>query len=111
MFRFPYKIGYDLAGTVVAVGSSVSHFQPGDEVYSRAPGAYRGSVAEYALSTQPTTALKPPALSFAEAASIPLAAQTALQALDKADKALDGGLKEKTVFVPAGLSGTGSFAV
>ena len=50
-------------------------------------------------------------MSFTEAASIPLAAQTALQALDKADKALPGGLKGKTVFVPAGLSGTGSFAV
>jgi NADPH:quinone reductase-like Zn-dependent oxidoreductase len=50
-------------------------------------------------------------LSFAEAASIPLAAQTALQSLERGDQQVPGGLRGKTVFIPAGLSGTGSFAV
>jgi NADPH:quinone reductase-like Zn-dependent oxidoreductase len=57
--RFPYKIGYDLAGVVVAVGSAVKNFKPGDSVYSRTKEIYRGSVAEYALSTEGTTAMKP----------------------------------------------------
>jgi len=108
---FPYKIGYDVAGTVAAVGTSVTLFKPGDEVYSRIPSEYRGAVAEYALSTESATALKPESLDFVSAAAIPLAALTALQSMQHADKALPGGLKGKTVFIPAGMSGTGSFAV
>lgn len=109
--RFPYKIGYDLSGVVVAVGASVSKFKPGDEVYSRVVQKNRGTIAQYAISTESTTAKKPRSLSFNEAASIPLAAQTALQALQIGQEGLDGGLLGKTVFVPGGLSGTGSFAV
>lgn len=55
--------------------------------------------------------MKPKSLSFSEAASIPLAAQTALQSLQRADHRISGGLNGKTVFIPGGLSGTGSFAV
>lgn len=109
--RFPYKFGYDLAGVVAAVGTSVSNFKPGDEVYSRIPSHCRGSLAEYALSTASTTALKPKTLSFSEAAAFPLAAQTALQSLQRGEEELKGGLKGKTVFIPGGLSGTGSFGV
>ncbi|KAG0651068.1 NOGO-interacting [Hyphodiscus hymeniophilus] len=108
---FPYKLGYDLAGTVVAVGTSVTNFSPGDEVYSRVPGHLRGSIAQYALSTSSTTALKPKTLSFGEAASMPLAAQTALQSLYRGEAETEGGLRGKTVFIPGALSGTGSFGV
>ncbi|KAI2467496.1 GroES-like protein [Annulohypoxylon bovei var. microspora] len=108
---FPYKIGFDVAGTVVAIGSTVSKLKIGDEVYSRIPNRYRGSVAEYVLSTEEATALKPESLSFEDAASIPLAGLTALQCMELADKQLPGGLEGKTVFIPAGLGGTGSFAV
>ncbi len=109
--RFPYQIGYDVAGTIAAVGSAVSHLKVGDEVYARVPEAYRGTVAQYALSTESATALKPASLDFDQAAATPLAALTALQSLEYADKTLPGGLKGKTVFVPAGLSGVGSFAL
>jgi NADPH:quinone reductase-like Zn-dependent oxidoreductase len=109
--RFPSKLGYDLAGEVVAVGEEVSKFKEGDEVYSRVGTAHKGTLAEYCLSTVSTTALKPPSLSFAEAAAIPLAAQTTLQALDFGEEHVKGGLNGKVVYVPAGLSGTGSFAV
>ena len=109
--RFPHKIGFDLAGVVAAVGTSISNFKPGDEVYSRIPDDCKGSLAEYCLSTAAATALKPKTLSFSEAASIPLAGQTALQALRRGEKELKDGLKGKTVFIPAGLSGTGGFAV
>ncbi|KAG4433336.1 hypothetical protein IFR05_011185 [Cadophora sp. M221] len=108
---FPYKMGHDLAGEVIAIGSSVSNFKLGDQVYSRVPEAYRGTIAPYALATASTTALKPKSLSYTEAASIPLAAQTAYQALQMGEERVPGGLRGKTVLVPAGLSGTGSFAV
>ncbi|KAI9162867.1 NADPH-dependent alkenal/one oxidoreductase, chloroplastic [Paramyrothecium foliicola] len=109
--QFPYKIGLDVAGTVVAVGTAVTTLKVGDEVYSRVPNHHRGTVAEYALSTEGATALKPPSLGFQEAASIPLAGLTALQCMEYADKQLSGGLQGKTVLIPAGLGGTGSFAV
>jgi NADPH:quinone reductase-like Zn-dependent oxidoreductase len=89
----------------------VSKFKPGDEVYSRVPLSCRGSLAEYCLSIASATALKPKTLSFSEAASIPLAAQTALQSLQRGEEEVKGGLKGKTVFIPGGLSGTGSFGV
>lgn len=110
--QFPLRIGYDLAGTVVGIGSAVKSFKPGDGVYSRVGEQHRGTIAEYALSDESLLSLKPASLSFTEAAAIPLAGVTALQALDLAQKlSTDGTLKGKTVFVPAGLSGTGSFAV
>jgi NADPH:quinone reductase-like Zn-dependent oxidoreductase len=109
--RFPSKLGYDLAGEVVEIGSEVSTFKKGDAVYSRVGTPYKGTLAEYCLSTASTTALKPASLTFAEAAAIPLAAQTALQALDIGEERIAGGLKGKVVYIPAGLSGTGSFAV
>lgn len=56
-------------------------------------------------------ALKPSCLSYSEAASVPLAALTAYQSVLRADSQLPGGLKGKTILVPAGMSGTGSIAV
>ncbi|TVY36950.1 2-methylene-furan-3-one reductase [Lachnellula occidentalis] len=104
---FPYKLGVDLAGVVVAIGSSVSTFKIGDEVY--ADSTIRGTIAEYALCTASVTALKPTTLSFSAAAAIPLAAQSALQSLQRGDDKI--GLRGKTVFVGGALSATGSFGV
>lgn len=115
--RFPYKIGYDLSGTVVAIGSAVAQtnpdLAPGIEVYTRLPEACRGSVSEYAISTASTTGKKPLSISHAEAASIPLVSLTTLQVFDLAalhfkDK---DGLAGKTILIPGGLSGTGSIAI
>jgi NADPH:quinone reductase-like Zn-dependent oxidoreductase len=111
MSRFPYKLGYDAAGIIAAVGTSVTNLKVGDEVYTRIPSDCKGSVAEYVLSREYATAKKPASLNFTQASAIPLAGLTALQAMQKADSQLPGGLKGKTVFIPAGLSGTGSFAV
>lgn len=86
-------------------------FSPGDEVYSRVPGSHRGTLAEYALTPVSFVAFKPKSITHVEAASMPLAAQTSYQSLILADSKLPGGLKGKTVFIPGGLSGTGSFAV
>ncbi|CAK46201.1 NADP-dependent oxidoreductase [Aspergillus niger CBS 101883] len=103
---FPYKIGYDCAGTVVNIGSQVTRFQAGDEVFVRLPECHRGSWSELARSTEDFVALKPKNLSMEDAASIPLAAMTSLQAL----RGYEGDLAGKTVFIPAGLGGTGIFA-
>ncbi|KAJ6102517.1 hypothetical protein N7486_004944 [Penicillium sp. IBT 16267x] len=102
---FPFKIGYDASGVVTEIGQGVSRFKVGDAVYVRLPEINRGSCSEYVICNEEQVALKPPSLSFEEAASIPLAAMTALQALRK-----HGDLAGKTTFVPAGLSGTGLFA-
>ncbi|CAI7592493.1 unnamed protein product [Penicillium pancosmium] len=103
---FPYKIGYDCAGTVLETGSEVTRFKTGDEVFVRLPECHRGSWSEIARSTEEFVALKPVGLSMVDAASIPLAAMTALQSL----RGFEGDLEGKTVFIPAGLGGTGLFA-
>lgn len=80
-------------------------------MFSRVPEHCHGTVSEYALSTVSATCPIPRTLSHIQAASIPLASLTSLQALDRADAALDGGLKGKTVFIPGGLAGTSSMAI
>ena len=79
-----------MAGQVEAVGRSVTQFKPGDEVFGaciRDPQASsvgvwvcQGAFAEYACAPESTLALKPPNLTFEQAASAPVAAFTALQA-------------------------------
>ena len=69
--------GIDVAGTVVAVGSAVTRFAVGDEVF----GMSRGSFAEYAAAREDKLARKPANLSFEQAAVVPISAGTALQAL------------------------------
>src|SRR5579862_1512931 len=71
------QLGTDVAGVVVALGRAVTRFKLGDEVYGVAPGAF----AEYARASEKRIALKPAALTFEQAAAMPIAAITALQAL------------------------------
>lgn len=80
-------------------------------MFSRVPEHCHGTVSEYVLSTVSATSLIPRTISYIEAASVPLASITSLQALDRADAALGGGLKGKTVYIPGGLSGTSSAAI
>ncbi|KAF5633819.1 serine threonine kinase [Fusarium tjaetaba] len=104
--EFPYKLGYDAAGVVVEVGKGVTRLKVGDEVYTRLPEAGRGAWSEFAKCPDHYVSLKPKSLSFADAASLPLAGVTALQVLGQ----YKGSLEDKTVFIPAGLSGTGAIA-
>lgn len=71
------KVGVDAAGVVEAVGSDVTEFKPGDEVF----GGCAGSFAEYALARDTKVVRKPANVSFEAAAAIPVAALTALQGL------------------------------
>ena len=96
--------GFDLSGVVTAVGSAVTLFKEGDAVMAQnsAGGAY----AELVSAPDSVVSLKPDNITFAEAAAVPLAAQTALGALEKA------AVKEGDNVVVLGASGgVGSFAV
>ena len=95
--------GRDLAGTVEAVGSAVTRFAVGDEVY----GVGRGSFAEYAVSSEEKLAHKPASLSFEQAAVVPISAGTALQALTDHGR-IEAG---QEVLVIGASGGVGSYAV
>lgn len=98
------RIGADMAGVVEAVGSAVTHFKPGDEVFGVAED---GAFAEYAVAAENKLALKPADLTFEQAAAVPIAAVTALQALrDKAQ--IRAGQK---VLINGASGGVGTFAV
>jgi NADPH:quinone reductase-like Zn-dependent oxidoreductase len=106
--RFPVILGWDMAGTVEAVGPAAGRFKPGDQVYAyaRLPEIHKGTYAEYIALPESHLAFKPENLSMAEAASIPLAALTAYQALEA------GGLqKGQSVFILGASGGVGSSAV
>jgi NADPH:quinone reductase-like Zn-dependent oxidoreductase len=103
----PFALGSDLAGVVKAVGPKVTSFKPGDEVYARVDPQTIGTLAEYFVVDQRDCALKPSSLSMVEAASAPLVALTAWQALfDTAD--VKAGDK---VFIQAGSGGVGVYAI
>jgi NADPH:quinone reductase-like Zn-dependent oxidoreductase len=95
--------GVDAAGQVEAVGSNVTQFKPGDEVF----GACRGALAEYACATEDKLALKPVNISFEESAAVPVAALTALQGLRDKGRIQRG----QKVLVDGASGGVGTFAV
>jgi NADPH:quinone reductase-like Zn-dependent oxidoreductase len=96
-------VGADVAGVVEAVGGAVTAFRPGDEVLGTAPGAW----AEYAAARESRLALKPPGLSFEEAAAFPIAGITALQALRDHGQ-VEAGQK---VLINGASGGVGTFAI
>lgn len=83
--RFPAVLGFDLAGVVEQVGDGVTGWLPGDRVYGRTDARLGGTHAELAVVAASVVDRIPVGLSFEEAASLPLAAMTALQAIDLAD--------------------------
>ncbi|WP_256796263.1 NAD(P)-dependent alcohol dehydrogenase [Terrabacter sp. Ter38] len=95
--------GRDVAGTVVKVGSAVTRFAPGDEVYGVAPGSF----AEYAVGPEKKLAHKPSSLTFEQAAVVPISAGTALQALRDVGKVQPG----QQVLIIGASGGVGSYAV
>lgn len=103
----PFTVGFDLAGMVVEVGLSVSDFKVGDHVFAMMPWIKFGSFAEYAVVNEEYVALKPQALSFDEAAGVPLAALTSFQALCEHAKLMRG----ERVLILGGSSATGIFGI
>lgn len=96
-------LGRDVAGTVAAVGSSVTRFEVGDEVYGVAPGSF----ADFAVGKERKLARKPANLSFAQAAVVPVSAGTALRAVEHFGR-LEAG---QSVLVLGASGGVGSYAV
>src|SRR6266705_2185628 len=80
-YRFPLVLGNDLSGVVSDVGSRVTRFKKGDAVYARVDKNRIGTFAEFAVVRDGAAALKPTNVTFEEAASLPLVALTAWQAL------------------------------
>jgi NADPH:quinone reductase-like Zn-dependent oxidoreductase len=100
-------LGVDVAGQVEAVGSGVTRFQPGDQVYANLLDHGYGGFAEYVAVPVDVMASKPARLSFEEAAAVPMAAVTALQGLRR-----HGELQPtQKVLINGASGGVGSFAV
>ena len=98
------ELGVDFAGVVESVGKAVTKFKPGDEVFGGRDGAF----AEYVrVKESRNIVLKPASISFEQAAAIPIAAVTALQALRDAGKLKSG----EKVLVNGASGGVGTFAV
>jgi NADPH:quinone reductase-like Zn-dependent oxidoreductase len=98
------RLGTDFAGTVEAVGKDITKFKPGDEVF----GGRNGAFAEYVCVREDRAiALKPANMTFEQAASVPIAAITALQGLRDKGK-IQGGQR---VLINGASGGVGTFAV
>ncbi|WP_458722948.1 NADP-dependent oxidoreductase [Pseudomonas brenneri] len=106
-YTFPLVLGNDLAGVVVSTGAAVKRFKPGDEVYARPPEDRIGTFAELIAVNENALALKPSNLDMAQAASVPLAALTAWQALVETAQVKKG----QKVLIHAGSGGVGTFAI
>jgi 2-desacetyl-2-hydroxyethyl bacteriochlorophyllide A dehydrogenase len=104
--KFPKILGFDVAGEVVEVGSGVTRFKPGDAIYGSTnfPG---GGYAEFAAVPENLAVLKPTNLNYEEAAAVPLAALTALQALRDKGNIQTG----QNLLINGAAGGVGIFAV
>ncbi len=99
--------GSDIAGRVVAVGSKVTQYKPGDEVYGDIADVGKGGLAEYVCAPEWRLARKPTNLSYIEAAAVPETALVALQAVRD-----DGAVKQgQKVLVYGASGGIGTFVV
>ena len=103
----PHVLGRDGAGTVTKVGSAVTGFKVGDEVYGVADPARWGTFAEYVAMPAATTAHRPAGLSDMDAGSLPIAGLSAWAGIVSTGKLAKG----QTVLIHAGAGGVGSFAV
>ncbi len=103
----PIALGCDAAGVVDAIGDQVTKFKLGDEVYVRLEKNRMAGFATFACAHEDVVAKKPAGITFAEAAAIPLAALTSLQAL----REVAGLTKGQRVLIHAGSGGVGSLAV
>ena len=97
------RLGVDVAGQVEAVGRNVTQFKPGDEVF----GVCRGAFAEYACTSESALVMKPDNVTFEQAASVPVAALTALQGLRDKGQIQPG----QKVLINGAAGGVGTFAV
>lgn len=105
--HFPSIPGFDIAGEVVEVGVEVSRFKPGDRVFAMLDSRTGGACAEYAVVGESAAANVPDSLDVREAAALPLAGLTALQALRDLGHVAAG----QHVLVVGGSGGVGHLAI
>ena len=102
------RIGHDVAGQVEAVGRNVTQFKPGDAVF----GTCKGAFAEYVCASESAVVVKPDNVTFEQAASVPIAALTALQGLRLGGLGDKGQIQAKhKVLINGASGGVGTFAV
>jgi alcohol dehydrogenase len=106
-YKTPLVLGHDVAGVITKTGSMVSRFKVGDEVYARPADHRIGTFAGLIAMNEADVALKPKKLTMEEAASIPLVALTAWQALVERANLKKG----QKVFIQAGSGGVGTIAI
>ena len=105
-------LGWDVAGVVESVGTQVSLFQPGDEVYYSGSLIRPGANSEYHLVDERLVAKKPASFNMAQAAALPLTAITAYEALfDRLGISQQGESKGKAILIIGGAGGVGSLAI
>ncbi|WP_448560898.1 NAD(P)-dependent alcohol dehydrogenase [Trichothermofontia sp.] len=105
--QFPLRLGCDFAGLVTEVGAQVTQFRPGDAVYGQTGIWQRGAYAEWLTLSPTLLAPKPKNMTMLEAATVPLAGITALQALRDQGRLRAG----QSVLINGAAGGVGSFAV
>ncbi|TFE00200.1 zinc-binding dehydrogenase [Jeotgalibacillus sp. R-1-5s-1] len=106
-WSYPHILGLDAAGIVEETGSDVTDLQKGDRVVFLADMARKGAYAEYIVTKAHTVSKLPDAVSFEEAAALPVAAYTAYQALFFKLHIQ----KDKSILIHAGAGGVGGFAI
>ncbi|XP_015892387.3 chloroplast envelope quinone oxidoreductase homolog [Ziziphus jujuba] len=110
--KFPQIPGNDVAGEIVKVGEAIKNFKPGDKVVAMINPAIGGALAEFAVAGEKVTVARPPEVSAADGAGLPVAGLTAHQALTQsAGIKLDGTGKQANVLVTAASGGVGHYAV
>jgi NADPH:quinone reductase-like Zn-dependent oxidoreductase len=105
--RFPIIPGYDISGRVEKCGSAVTKFKLGDQVFCRLTKRFGGAFAEYATARESTLSLKPVNMDHIHAAGIPMAGQTALQALRDKAKIKPG----QKILIIGAAGGVGHYAL
>lgn len=106
-YKLPLILGHDVAGIITKIGSKVSQFKVGDEIFARPSDFKIGTFAEYIAIDEKDVALKPKNISMEEAASFPLVALTVWQAFVEKAKLKKG----QKVFIQAGSGGVGTIAI
>ncbi|KAM7271643.1 hypothetical protein ACFE04_030857 [Oxalis oulophora] len=110
--KFPYVPTTDVAGEIVEVGPGVKNLNVGEKVVAILNHLSGGGLAEYAVTNQSLTVVRPPEVSAAEGAALPVAALTAHQALTQsAGVKLDGTGNQKNILITAASGGVGHYAV
>ncbi|MFN6672040.1 NADP-dependent oxidoreductase [Enterococcus gallinarum] len=106
-WSFPIILGWDVAGEIVEVGQKVKDYHVGDRIFARPETTRFGTYADYTIVDTNLLAPLPESIAFTEAAAVPLAGLTALQALFD-----HGSLKAgEKVLIHAGAGGVGTYAI